>query len=215
VEAPTRRRLFLSTAAESHHASPASLDLKTTVEHSTRPSSSSPVRRPPDGYGCWHGPMEQGHRSRVPRCGAGPPVLTGPPAPATRPRWLRSMALRAQVPEMRPPAAPAAEWYGDQTSLRQAAPTAAQFKLTPFKALLRSCCVAKLNCAASATQLTAPLSLLIWNRGGPMKGHLLFVLALGFSGVASAGDFDSANPECATGVAPDVYAKCGGCQEVC
>jgi hypothetical protein len=24
------------------------------------------------------------HRSRVPRCGAGPPVLTGPPAPASR-----------------------------------------------------------------------------------------------------------------------------------
>jgi len=30
------------------------------------------------------------HRSRVPRCGAGPPVWTGPPAPASRSPWAHT-----------------------------------------------------------------------------------------------------------------------------
>jgi hypothetical protein len=74
------------------------------------------------------------HRSRVPRCGAGPPVLTGPPAPASRsPRTHNSWTFHSRAGcgmwltggwrwRCAPPAEPAANWYDDQTTLCKARP---------------------------------------------------------------------------------------------
>jgi hypothetical protein len=74
------------------------------------------------------------HRSRVPRCGAGPPVWTGPPAPASRsPRAHRSCSLhghaggeqgshRVGAAASPPPAAHSPNWSSLCTSSCQARP---------------------------------------------------------------------------------------------
>jgi hypothetical protein len=80
-------------------------------------------------------PLSRRHRSRVPRCGAGPPVWTGPPAPASRsPRAHRAGSLHGHAhwgagfmanrpSRCPPPAALAAKWYGQQTTSCKARPS--------------------------------------------------------------------------------------------
>jgi hypothetical protein len=77
------------------------------------------------------------HRSRVPRCGAGPPVWTGPPAPASRSlrgdnlgphpgRWRwRVLHGAGAAGGSFSSAALRANWYDHQTTLCKARPTLA------------------------------------------------------------------------------------------
>jgi hypothetical protein len=49
-EINSSQKTYFLLPPEVHHACPLTPELETTVEHCTRPSSSGPAQRPPDGY---------------------------------------------------------------------------------------------------------------------------------------------------------------------